>query len=104
MVKVASDLLGIRKVRFGWGLLCYCIKSKNDDIIMNKYLYYYLSCFNEKILSCKNEGGTPSVNASDLANIIVIFPNIKEQKQIVSVLDHFSTLCTDLTSGLPRRN
>ena len=68
---------------------------------MNKYLYYYLSCFNEKILSCKNEGGTPSVNASDLANIIVIFPNIKEQKQIVSVLDHFSTLCTDLTSGLP---
>ena len=28
-------------------------------------------------------------------------PPIDEQRRIVTILDHFSTLCTDLTSGLP---
>ena len=93
--------MGYQKNPFWLGPLCYQIKSKNNDRITNKYLYHYLSCFSEKILSCKKEGGTPSVNASDLANIIVVFPCKKEQERIADILDRFDALCSDLSAGLP---
>jgi type I restriction enzyme S subunit len=60
-----------------------------------------LSCFNEKILAFKKEGGTPAVNASDLAGIVVDVPSITEQKRIIEILDRFDTLCNDLSAGLP---
>lgn len=93
--------VGYQKNPFWLGPLCYRIKSKNSDIIANKYLYYYLNCFSEKILSCKKEGGTPSVNASDLGNVIVVFPCKKEQERIVDILNQFDALCTDISAGLP---
>ena len=86
---------------FWLGPLCYRIKSRNDKIVTNRYLFYYLSCFNEKILAYKKKGGTPSVNASDLVNIIVDVPPLTEQKRIVAILDRFDALCNDLTSGIP---
>lgn len=93
--------VGYQKNSFWLGPLCYQIKSKDSTILLNRYLYHYLSCFNDKILQCKNEGGTPSVNASDLVNIKVDIPSINEQKRIIAILDHFDTLINDLTSGLP---
>jgi len=86
---------------FWLGPLCYRIKSRNDILVTNRYLFYYLSCFNEKILAYKKEGGTPSVNASDLVNIVVDVPPLKEQQRIVSILDRFDALCNDITTGLP---
>ena len=93
--------VGYQKNPFWLGSLCYKIKSKNCGIVLNKYLYYYLSCFNEKILAYKKEGGTPSVNASDLVNIIVDVPSIDEQNRIVKMIDRFDTLCNDISSGIP---
>ena len=68
---------------------------------MNRYLYYYLSCFNEKILAFKKEGGTPAVNASDLVGITIELPSIDEQKRIIAILDRFDSICNDLSAGLP---
>lgn len=31
----------------------------------------------------------------------VIVPTIEKQKQTISILDRFDTLCNDLTTGLP---
>jgi len=36
-----------------------------------------------------------------MASIKIDIPSLSEQKRIIAILDHFSTLCTDLTSGLP---
>ena len=55
----------------------------------------------KKYLLTKKKGGTPSVNASDLVNIIVDVPPLTEQKRIVAILDRFDALCNDLTSGIP---
>ena len=93
--------VGYQKDAFWLGPLCYKIKSTNNAILLNKYLYYYLSCFNEKILAFKKEGGTPSVNASDLVNITIEVPTIEMQERIISILDRFDAICTDITSGLP---
>lgn len=48
-----------------------------------------------------NIGGTPAVNRCDLIGVRVPVPSLPEQQHIVSILDKFSTLTTDLTSGLP---
>ena len=32
---------------------------------------------------------------------IIAVPSIEEQKRITTILDHFDTLCNDLTTGLP---
>ena len=41
------------------------------------------------------------VNSDNLAKIIIPIPPIEEQRRIVSILDRFETLTTDLQSGLP---
>ena len=93
--------VGYQKNNFWLGPLCYRIKSNDTDVVLNKFIYFYLKCFPELILQYKKEGGTPSVNASDLVNIPIIIPDIKEQKRIISVLSHFETICTDISTGLP---
>lgn len=52
-------------------------------------------------MKCKNEGGTPAVNSSDLKKIKLPIPPLEEQQRIVSILDRFEALTTDLQSGLP---
>lgn len=86
---------------FWLGPLCYRFQAKDSQKVLNRYLYYYLSCFNEKILAFKKEGGTPAVNASDLVGITIDLPSIDEQKRIVAILDRFDAICNDLSTGLP---
>lgn len=40
-----------------------------------------------------------SVNV--LKDIEIQVPSLPEQQRIVAILDHFDTLCNDLTDGLP---
>ena len=41
------------------------------------------------------------VNSDNLAKIIIPIPPIEEQRRIVSILDRFEALTSDLQSGLP---
>ena len=41
------------------------------------------------------------LSAIHLLSIPLCVPTIREQKRIVSTLDRFDTICTDLSSGLP---
>lgn len=93
--------VGYQSRDFWLGPLCYRIKSKNTDNVLNKYIYYYLKCFPEKILQYKKEGGTPSINASDLINIDIIVPSREEQEKIVTILNSFESLTTNISEGLP---
>lgn len=93
--------VGYQKNAFWLGPLCYRIKSKDTTTVTNLYLYHYLKHFNEKILACKKEGGTPAVNASDLVNTTVEIPSFQEQERIVAILNRFDALCNDITEGLP---
>ena len=92
---------GYQKNPFWLGPLCYRIQSKDTKVVLNRYLYYYLTCFNEKILAFKKEGGTPAVNASDLLGIDIVVPPLVEQQRIVDILDRFDALCNDISAGLP---
>ena len=70
----------------------------NDErSVLNTYLRYLY-----QIIDWKVEGGTIKRLYNDnLKNTVIAVPSIERQSQIVAILDKFSALTTDLTSGLP---
>lgn len=72
----------------------------NEEVVIPKYMHYYLKTIN---LSAMNTGtgAIPSLTQAVLKKISLPIPPLEEQKRIVSILDRFEALTTDLQSGLP---
>ena len=71
--------------------------DNDESILYNKYLYYLYS-----IIDWKTEGGTiKRLYNGNLKATKIAVPPLSEQQRIVSILDRFETLTTDLQSGLP---
>ena len=49
----------------------------------------------------KRGAGVPHISGEALLNIPLCIPALNEQERIVTILDRFDTLCTDLSTGLP---
>ncbi|KZN14143.1 restriction endonuclease subunit S [Marinomonas sp. TW1] len=94
--------VGYQNKSFWLGPLCYKIRSIDNKILINKYLFYILQSKNQLLLGLKKEGGVPAVNKSDLAKLEIPVPSITEQERIVEILDKFDTLTTSIQEGLPR--
>ena len=71
----------------------------NKEIVIPKYLYYYLSKLNLEKLN--TAGGVPSLTQAVLNKIIIPLPPLEEQQRIVDILDRFDKLCNDISEGLP---
>ena len=93
--------VGYQKNDFWLGPLCYAIWSKDENILLNKYLYYELSSKKDEILKRKNTGGVPALNGCDLKTIPINIPKIDEQIKIINILDKFEKICEDISEGLP---
>ena len=93
--------VGYQSQPFHLGPLCYSIRSNDENIVTNKFIYYWLSSHAGDILAFKKEGGTPALNRGDLMGLRFCVPHISVQHRIVCILDRFDALCNDLTSGLP---
>lgn len=93
--------VGYQKDEFWLGPLCYAIWSKNEKILINKYLYYELSSKKDEILKRKNTGGVPALNGCDLKTIQLNVPSVEKQIKIVDLLDRFEKICENISSGLP---
>lgn len=93
--------VGYKKKDFWLGPLCYAIWSKDENVIITKYLYYELSSKKDEILKRKNTGGVPALNGCDLKTIPINVPTIEEQKRIINILDKFEKICEDTIEGLP---
>ncbi|MBO4522158.1 MAG: restriction endonuclease subunit S [Methanomicrobium sp.] len=77
---------------------CYCIYP--NEQLMDRFLYYYLSCREKAIKGKVRYAGIPTLDAQVLEKIDVAIPSIDTQKRIVSVLDNFDVICSDLNIGL----
>ena len=79
----------------------YAIKTKEN--LSSKYLMHFLYSDNaKKQFEPKiSKGSVPHLKVADLLNVDVPIPPLEEQKKIVSILDRFEALTTDLQSGLP---
>ena len=69
------------------------------DAVNIKYIFYYLKHMNLNHLA--RGGGQPLITAGQLKKLNIPIPPFEVQQKIVSILDRFDTLTSDLTQGLP---
>ena len=65
--------------------------------LSQRFLYHILKTIKIK----KKKSSVPNMNANEIKSILIPVPSMEEQSRIVSILDRFEALTTDLQSGLP---
>lgn len=90
--------------QFWAGGLCYPYRSKNESCFLTKYIYEYLKSKEKYIMdTLVMRGGIPALNKVDVEKIQVPIPPLAKQQEIVSHLDTFTTLISNLESELDMR-
>lgn len=73
-----------------------------SDAINTKFLYYYMFANFKKFILMKAVSATvTSIRKPMIETFEVPIPPLEEQARIVSILDRFEALTTDLQTGLP---
>lgn len=75
--------------------------SSDKKVLNNKFLYYWLQCNGEVIDKYYRGSGIKHPSMYDVLNMQIPLPKIEQQERIVEILDHFDTLCNDVSAGLP---
>ena len=81
----------------------YCVLRADLSVLLPQFLFYSLTTdsFKEYLSNNLTLGNYPSISNSLLKKYLIPIPPLSEQERIVSILDRFEALTTDLTSGLP---
>lgn len=66
-----------------------------------KYFFYYMFIVDEWCKNNTNISGFASVDMAKFKKLLVPVPPLEVQEKIVSVLDKFETMVSDLSAGLP---
>ena len=77
------------------------VRKSLKDTVLIKYLYYYMFIVGEWCKNNTNVSGFASVDMKRFKKLSIPIPPIAEQERIVSILDKFEALVSDLTEGLP---
>ena len=90
--------------KFWAGGLCYPYRSIKEDIILTKFIYYYLKNTEQSIMDVLvARGSIPAINKSDVDKIHIPLPPLKIQEEIVGILDNFTKLEAELEAELEAR-
>ncbi|EMG95720.1 type I restriction modification DNA specificity domain protein [Helicobacter pylori GAM120Ai] len=74
----------------------HVLQTKNE--LKLKFLYFYLQTID---VSYYVAGTPPKINQENLKQITIPIPPLEIQQEIVTILDQFSALTTDLQAGIP---
>lgn len=89
---------------FWAGGLCYPYRSSNENVLMTKFIYYYLKSKEKYIMeTLVARGSIPAINKSDIDKIMLPVPPLEVQCEIVHVLDDFTLLSAELSAELKAR-
>lgn len=77
------------------------VRKSHQEEVNIKFLYYYMFIIDEWCKKNVNSSSFASVDMSKLKEYMIPIPPLSEQQRIVSILDRFEVLTTDLQSGLP---
>lgn len=89
----------INKIELTTNQAC-CNLQIDPEKALYKYVYFWL-CNNYEKLKRLGEGSQNNLNAMKIKDYPIPVPSMEEQQRIVSILDRFEALTTDLQSGLP---
>ena len=99
-----GEVLIVKETPRNWNIKegVYALKPKSEEIKV-EYLKHIMQNSSVKAkLESLSEGGTvKSISMKKLADFVIPVPSMQEQQRIVSILDRFEALTTDLQSGLP---
>nr|VZK65632.1 hypothetical protein MF5292_00810 [Mycoplasma feriruminatoris] len=70
----------------------HIIESKKNDILLNKFLYFFINKVGRKFYSFENT--YPMFTKIDFLNTKFLFPSVKEQEKILKVLNNLDSLIT----------
>ena len=80
----------------------FSIKKEFKELLDVKFAFYYFHVFAEWCKKNANQsGGMPIITTAKLKTFSFPIPPLEAQQKIVSILDRFDTLTSDLTQGLP---
>jgi type I restriction enzyme S subunit len=91
--------------KFWAGGLCYPYRSKDENLILTKYIFYALKA-NENIImqTLVSRGSIPALNKTDIDNLPIPLPPLPVQEEIVRILDKFTELIQLLERELELRH
>ena len=78
-----------------------CFSIVCSDILNSKFVYYSMLNNNNYFISRIRKASIPRLSRSSVESFEIAIPPLEEQKRIVTILDRFEALTTDLQSGLP---
>ncbi|EJB65207.1 restriction endonuclease subunit S [Helicobacter pylori] len=80
--------------------VCFSVIPK--ETLINRYLYYVLTNMQNYLYSISNRSAIPySISSNNIMQITIPIPPLEIQQEIVTILDQFSILTTDLLAGIP---
>ncbi|HEL2372989.1 TPA: restriction endonuclease subunit S [Streptococcus suis] len=82
------------------GNLNYSSTIKDSNVILPKFLYYFLKNSSKAIENLCTFEGIPALNKSNLEMLKIPIPPLKIQEEIVKILDKFTEYVTELTAEL----
>ncbi|HEL1929593.1 TPA: restriction endonuclease subunit S [Streptococcus suis] len=85
------------------GNLNYSSTIKDSNVILPKFLYYFLKNSSKAIENLCTFEGIPALNKSNLEMLKIPIPPLKIQEEIVKILDKFTEYVTELTAELTDR-
>lgn len=81
---------------------CFTV-NPDCSILLIKYVYHYLLNTQEKIYGTKKGAGVPHVHGKDIAKFLIPVPPLLVQREIVRILDSFTSLEAELEAELEAR-
>jgi type I restriction enzyme M protein len=65
----------------------FTVKSKNEQIMLNEYLWYYLDNNKEQVFKCGRGPAQKAIDIDEFRNIKIPIPSLERQQEIVDDLD-----------------
>lgn len=81
---------------------CYVILP-NTELVENRFVYHFLKSNQEILMSRQLGAGIPALRTSEILGIQIPLPPLSIQKEIVRILDKFTTLEAELEAELEAR-
>ena len=99
---IGYHALVTRKFLANQRFTCLLAKEGISGLFIPNFLYYYCFKLDEFCRQNTLQGNFATVDMTKFKKFKFIIPSIKRQREIISILDHFNTLTTSISEGLPK--
>lgn len=93
---------GIMRKEYLPSLLVQRVARIRSEKVNIQYVFFWINnSFSEYVDKKKTLGAVPHISMKDISDFPIPVPPLSEQSRIVSILDRFEALTSDLQNGLP---